>query len=363
MTPASDSVARVLRWLLAVRSRVLTPMSRRAQATLLMLAAGAFTIGLLVSWRSLELSLSEIRWPSIAVVFLVLTPATVLVNAWELRVSARACGTSIGRDRSVRVVILATAANFLPLPGAALVRARALAVEGARLGQVTMVTGGAALLWVGVSASVAATPLIFTGRAVSASLFFVGAVGAAVLGVGAVVQAGRAADVGSGPTMVLVAVQFVLVTIQVTRLAMVFHAIGAPQPAIAAVVLSVSAALAASAGVFPGGLGLAEGIAAALAPLVAVGPALAFTATAINRVIGMALIAPVAAAAGLADLRRGSDVPIRAGSHHPDDEVGDEADGDDLERHHREDDGVGRDPSALVEDVEEDLAERASEED
>ena len=61
----------------------------------------------------------------------------------------------------------------------------------------------------------------------------------------------------------------------------------------------MSSSLAAAAGILPGGFGLRELIAAALAPLVGLPASAGFAATAINRVMGIVVLAPITAALAL----------------------------------------------------------------
>jgi uncharacterized membrane protein YbhN (UPF0104 family) len=70
-------------------------------------------------------------------------------------------------------------------------------------------------------------------------------------------------------------------------------------------VLAVSSSLAAAAGILPGGFGLRELIAAALAPLVGLPAAAGFVSPAINRVMGIVVLAPVTLALMLGIRQRG----------------------------------------------------------
>ena len=66
------------------------------------------------------LDLSE-RWWCLLIVAFVGVPASLAVNAAEVKVSAAIAGSSITLKRALEVSTLATAANLLPLPGSVLV--------------------------------------------------------------------------------------------------------------------------------------------------------------------------------------------------------------------------------------------------
>jgi hypothetical protein len=78
------------------------------------------------------------------------------------------------------------------------------------------------------------------------------------------------------------------------RLLAVLAALRVDLELLQALVIALSAPLSAAAGVFPSGIGLAEGISGLLAPLVAVPVAAGVAATGVNRIAGLAVTAPLA---------------------------------------------------------------------
>ena len=256
----------------------------------LVVAAVVFVGGVVVSLDALDLRIADVVWWPLVVVLVLGTPATIAVNAAELRAMG-AClepVRTIGWIRAVRVVVLATAANLLPLPGGAMVRIHALRDPGrgpgAGVGAATSITAVAALLWVG-------TAVLIAGLAGVAAAPLVGTLGV-LAGAAAVVvslAALRAIAGGWRPraSARLVAVEVATTLVHAARLYLVLVALDVAVVPTQVLVLGAASPVAAAAGVFPAGLGLAELLSALLAPLAALAAAAGLTATALARVIGL----------------------------------------------------------------------------
>lgn len=282
----------------------------RWRGALLLVAAAVFVGGAVLSWRSLDLDPGEVVWWPVVVVGLVLVPATVAVNVAELVALGRAASVRIGAREGIRVVLVATAANFLPIPGAAAVRVQAFTARGASLGAATAVNVLGALAWVSVALVVAGLAGLALAP-IGAVLFLVGG----LVGVG-VTWSLLVRWRGASPRAAAAVFAAELATVigHALRLGLVLVALRASASAAQVLVLGANGPLAAAAGIFPSGLGLAEAIGAALAELVALAPAAGFAATALNRVLGVAVTAPLALAFGVGELRGGA--PDAARSPH-----------------------------------------------
>lgn len=289
--------------------RVLQRLSRlrrlppRAQAVALVVAAAVLVVGSVVAARSLELTLADLRPAPLLVVALLLVPATVAVNVAELLALARLLAVDLGRREALRVVLVATAASFLPLPGAAVTRVAALTARGARLGTATGANLLAALLWVGVGTAVAAIAALALGAGVALPL---GLVAAGALAVG-LVGTRRLPGADAGAIGLLVGVEATTVLLHAARLGLVAAGLGEAMSVGQALVTGANGPLAAAAGVVPSGIGLAEGLGAALGATVALAPAAAFAATAANRVLGVIATAPLALLLGVDAFRTDAD--------------------------------------------------------
>jgi hypothetical protein len=275
-------------WLL--RARDPSPRTRR-----LLLLAGlvAFVVAVVLSFRDLDVRLDQVSWAPLALTAFVLVPLTILGNAAELKVMARATAEDrLSWVEAIRVVVLATAANLLPIPGAALVRIQALRTRGASGAAATGINVASAGVWVGSGLVVAALAL---SRLAPGAAAVAGAVGVAALGTAWFILL-RAARPGRAASAMaeLVAVESLVTLLHGARLLAVLLALRIDLDLVQALVIGLSAPLSAAAGVFPAGIGLAEALSGLLAPLVALPAASGVAATAVNRIIGLAVTAPVA---------------------------------------------------------------------
>ncbi len=277
------------------RLRTLPP---RWRSVALFVAAVLFVGGVVISLRELDLAVDDVLWWPLVVVALAGTPATIAANAAELRAMARCLGVSIGWAASVRTVVVATAANILPLPGAALVRLHALHAAGASLARSGGVNLVAAGVWVAAALVVAGIAALGHSLAVGLVALAGGVVG---VGVCAVLMRPVAGRWPVRPYAGLVVVEVATTVLHAARLWLVLIAIGVPVSFTQPAVLAASAPVAAAAGVFPSGLGLAELISALLSPVVALPAAAGFAATAVARIVGLVATAPLAVALGVRD--------------------------------------------------------------
>lgn len=303
MTVVQRVLGRGLDLAAGLRRRLTRRPSRRAQALLLVVALALFVAVSVWSWRDLDISLAQLRVVPLVILLAVLVPATIIVNAAELWVSGRLLGVKLAPMLLVRTVVVATAANLLPIPGAAMVRIHALRTAGCRLGASTSITVVTALVWIGWSASVASVPLLITSQPAAGVGFLL--VGLVLLAGGTVAlarQRDMVTSTGRGFALIT-AVELALIVVSALRLVVVLATLNIDADLVQALALTVSGALAAGAGVFPGGLGLAEAISGGLGPLIGLSVSTGVVATAFNRIAGLVVTAPIAAVAGAGVLR------------------------------------------------------------
>lgn len=244
-------------------------------------------VGLVLSVRALDVQLADLRWWPLALAAVVASPVTIALNAAELRL---ATGIVVGGRAAmpwrtaVWTVVVATAANLLPLPAGAIVRIDAVRRAGARLGPATAINLAAAGLWVAAGIGTAAVASLGSRPGVAAIGLAVAVTGVAV----SVVVAARSGVTGwRRGTVELAVVELATALVHATRLWLVLLALGVDVSWQQAVVLGAAAPLAAAAGVFPSGLGLAEGLTALLAPLAALPAAAGLLAAGLGRVVGL----------------------------------------------------------------------------
>ncbi len=265
---------------------------------LLTLAAVVFAGGVVAALRATDVRAADLRWWPLVVVAVVGTPATIVANAAELRAMGRCLDPAFVPSwaRSVRLVVVATAANVLPLPGGALVRVHALTSAGASVARSTAINLLAAGAWVATAVALAGAAAIGYRPALG-----VAGVAAGLGGIAVVAVTIRAVAAAWSPAAVagLLGVEVATTLLHAARLWLVLVALDVEVVVSQAVVLGAAAPLAAAAGMFPAGLGLAELLSALLAPAVALPAATGLLATALARVLGLAATAPIALALGV----------------------------------------------------------------
>lgn len=273
--------------------------SPRTQRLLLVVAAAVFVVGGWYALTSLDIAMRQVRWLPIAVAALVGVPLSLLGNTWEYLLSARILRHQVDLTPALRLSVMSTAANLLPIPGAFLLRVQGLRGMGSGYRRALGATAVIGLAWIGVSALFAGLLLAASGSWAAAAILC--AAGIPLLIAAYVwLQRGMPAPAERRRTATLiVAVELFAVMTDAGRLLLIFIALGVEASLGQAVVLAVSSSLAAAAGVLPGGFGLREVIAAILAPLVGLPASAGFAVTAINRVMGIMVLAPVAAGLAL----------------------------------------------------------------
>lgn len=276
---------------------------------MLLLATLATAVAVVLAVRSLELQLDELAWWPLVVAALVVTPLTVLLNAAELRAMAVGVADEPGRVRwpvAVRTVVLATAANLLPVPAGAVIRVQVLRRAGATTTGAASITLAAAAIWIGVSLVLAGTVVIGDDAALGWVGIATGVAGFAVGGAGVRVVA-RRTWVAAGGALALV--ETLTALLHALRLWLVLLGLGMGALLSQALVIGAASPLAAAAGFFPGGIGLAELLGALLAPVAGIAAAAALLSVALGRILGLIVTVPTALALGLRDLATRRDTP------------------------------------------------------
>lgn len=256
----------------------------------LLLGAVAFLVaGVALALRSQPGVLRDLSWPPAAVVLLVGFPATVLLNAAGFALSGRIVGRRIALLQAVEISVIGSAANLLPLPGAAVTRIAALRGLDVSLREGTSATFLIALIWMGAAAVWGGAWLVALGSPL------VG--GASLLGGAAALAAGTTGTARAGGWRVAawaLAAESGLVLTDALRTWLCLDALGSAASFGQASALTIAGAAGSVVGVVPAGLGIREGVAAALGPLAGLPAAYGFLAATLNRVIGLSALIPLA---------------------------------------------------------------------
>ncbi len=273
--PARRGLARLGAW------------GRRHRALLLPAAAAAFVAGMVASVHNLRLTPGDLALVPLALMAAA-APLSVLLNALELRLCARAVGRGLALGPAVTVTATATVANLLPVPASVAIRAGALVAAGAGVAATGRVILLAGVLWLAMAAAVsglAFAPHHAAGLAVAAAAAAVAALLA--------LDIRRRSDVATA--LGFVAVRAGLLAALVVRLWLSFMAIGAAAALADVAFYAVAGTAGTVVTVVPAGLGVSEGIAALMARTAGAAPAAAFLALGLNRVVGLLVCAGIAA--------------------------------------------------------------------
>lgn len=276
------------------------PGLRRAA---LFAAIATFAIGLVVSIRQLPEGLGILGPRFLALVALVGVPTAIALNAVETRLAATLVGASFAWSQSLRIGLLSSAANMLPLPGGALVRVAALKGAGASLLRSSVTTTLTAAIWLGLALLYAGL-LVLPANPMAASLLLTFGTIATVAFCAALFRACRSMKL----VAIVIFVRSAAIGVGVLRMYWVLIALGVAVTYRDVGLFAVADVAGSAVSIVPAGLGISEAIAAALAPLIQVPAAAAFLAVGLNRVIALpVLIVATAATGALRD--KSSDVP------------------------------------------------------
>lgn len=257
--------------------------SPRADRILLAVAALLFVSITALSLSDLPPLGDGARWWLLAPAALLSVVGTAL-NGGEVWLGARLHGAKVQPRVAFSTSALSSAANLMPVPGAALVKVRALRQHGLGTGVAVRATAGLGIIWVGLGMLLAG--LLQLGGNRTAALV------ACVVGLAAT-TAGLAS---LGRTTwrrrtEAVALELASVVATTLRLTLVLAALGFGGGVTDAAALAAAGIVASAAGVFPGGLGLRELLSGLTAGLVGLEPAVGVVVAAVDRLLTLAVLA------------------------------------------------------------------------
>lgn len=239
----------------------------------------------------LEVGPEDLR-PGAALLLLgVGVPVLAVLNGEEFRAMAGLLGMRRPFTEGLRVSVLGTAANILPLPGAAILRMVILRRNGAAYRDATLALLLTAAAWGATTAVVAGALVAGSGRTALGTVAAVGgALGWTAVGLVARWRLGT----GLLPVVRLIGVEVASVLVGALRFLLVLATVGEPVGFEQAAALTVAGVVAAATGIFPGGIGLREVLAGLIGPLVDLPARLAVLAAVGNRIAEYVVLAPTA---------------------------------------------------------------------
>lgn len=245
-------------------------------------AVYAFAVAVFIAFGALALSrfpADEVDdptlWP-VLVLIVAAVPANIVINSLEYRLQARIVDVEVAPAKALRVSVLATASNMLPIPGSILIRTTSL-VEHAGAKRASATSAAIGLVWLGVTLLPASVAISLTsGLAFGAVL---GVVGLLTLAGGSFSIA-KMTDKWQPLLGRLLLVEASTVAMAGLRFWLVLRAIGFRAEVAQLVPLTMAGALASASGFLPAGIGVRESAAAGIAAIVDIPPSVGYIAAA-----------------------------------------------------------------------------------
>jgi hypothetical protein len=254
--------------------------SRQARAVKAAVGLGAFVIVTWWAWRSVG-GISLV-WGWVTVLLVVGVPLAIFILTAEQHVSTKLAAVNVSVMSSFRTAVTASAANYLPIPGAALVRIGALTKAGSGAGRATTVAATLGVIWLSVTAMATVPGLLIADR-------WVVAVGASAGGVAVLVATVAFLRTRYAIPVVVLALSVGVVVLKVAINGLTIYvgmrAVGAIVSPWTALLVSASSVIASALGIAPGGLGIREFFSGVLAAIGGVDPALATLGTVVERAV------------------------------------------------------------------------------
>jgi len=237
----------------------------------------ALLVGMALSGWELSRNEISLEWKPLAIAG-ILGFVSLFLAMIRFRILAAGIGQYVTFRQAASVVVWGGIANILPLPGAFMVRVGYLSRTGG-LKRASLVNMMGLAVWFLMAAVVA---LVLALQASDSRVTQFLTVVLAASGTAMLVLR-YAADSGYREIFWLAIVQSVMIIVSILRLALVAMALGSVLPLLWVSLIALSGIAASATGVFPAGLGLSETLAASVAVIGGLSPALAFMMSALNR--------------------------------------------------------------------------------
>jgi uncharacterized membrane protein YbhN (UPF0104 family) len=252
---------------------------RSVRVPLLVAGAFLFVFGAWWSFGQLRLSIDDIQLPFLALLLLVMMPASLLYSGIGLHIIALSGGVRIPLRQATVTACYAVLAEALPIPGGVIVRSGALMAEGLGLVRSVALVTANSLLWIALAAVGAAIAIIPYSSIGGLSMLAIGGAGLVA------VLAWLVWTAGPWIAAYSLAHRAAGIVLLALRLFLAFQAIGVSLPFIKAFPVTLAMVVGAAASITPAGLGISETLGALIASVVQVAPAAAFIAVGLDRLL------------------------------------------------------------------------------
>lgn len=256
----------------------------------LVVAAAALAVGIFQSLRMEPELLDRIETGPLLLLVFVGAPISILVNAWEFRLMARAMDKDIGMASAAKVTVVGTAANLLPIPGGVAARIGGLKLLGVDLKAGASISLLMALAWIGMALVASGIAFSALGMQMLALVFTASGLAIIVAAILPVLRSGASTRVVAG----LVLIKAFLVLIDGARMYVAVTVLGGAVGLIGALMFAGASVAGSAFTLVPAGLGIREIVSAGIGAIVGVPPQIAFMAAFVNRLAGLVIVLPAA---------------------------------------------------------------------
>lgn len=264
-----------------------SPVVRRVA----LIVAAVFLIGgLALAIADKPDALLSIDYKLVLLCLVLAGPLSIFASALEFGATARLAGVRISASEVLQVTIIGSAANLLPIPGAMMVRIASIKAAGASLEKAASATTFSAALWPATGCIAAGFAAMALGYPIAGAMVAAAGLAGLVGFVGLAFMRFRS----HAMLATLVGIKALQIAVEVGRLSLCLAALGGASDLLTSTILNMSNVIGSIVTIVPAGLGVREGVGVALAPILSLSASLTFLAVAINRILGLLTIAPVA---------------------------------------------------------------------
>lgn len=257
---------------------------------LLLISIFIFTVGLYFSINASTVSLQSLNLNFVLLLVFIMMPLLLVFNGIEFYLSSKLLGGNINFMQALETIIIASAANILPLPGGVIVKISQLKSSGVHYKHGTTLTLFLALNWLSISILYVSFWLLLF-KMYLVSLFLILIAGASVYYINAKLNFFYG---NKKLTNQLLLNRFILVVLSAINTFICFFALGFNVTFSQASILSISGVLGSSFSIIPSGIGISEGIGVLIGGGIFLGAPIAFMVLSFIRIINLITIIPLA---------------------------------------------------------------------
>jgi hypothetical protein len=256
-----------------------------------------------IAFRNLPPLDHGVRWWPLVLIGILAWIGAIAI-AGEFWVSSAILGHRVPFGHALRVAVISTAANMLPIPGAVIVKTRELNKLGSTYGSAIKSTGTVGLGFVGTSLMLAGVVQLIAGPR---RVFGAGMASGGLVFLVAAFYAIRAMS-GRHHTprlwLAMVGVESASVLLKAAAVGLAIYGVGFTVTLSQMTTLAIAYVIALAIGIFPAGLGITELIVAVLSPTVGLDAAVGLLSTSVRRVVELVAFSGLAIVVAVREMRK-----------------------------------------------------------